>query len=81
MILQEEGGGGGECAIVYGLEARLYRPGVPNFDEKSKLKLEIMSRPQEAVAVAPLVVGPDVQAIKSFCCFNSGRSDLWAFAW
>lgn len=80
MILQEDGGGGGECAIVYGLEARLHRAGVPNFDAKSKLKLEVLSRPQEVAVVGPVVVGPDVRAVKSFCCFNSGRSGGWKFA-
>lgn len=70
---QEDGSQGGSCSIVYGFEARLHRPGMLHFDAKGKAKLKVLSRPQEASAAVPVLVGPATQTVKKFCCFKSGR--------
>lgn len=64
---------GGSCSIEYGFEARLHRPGMLHFDAKGKAKLNVLSKPREAGAAVPVLVGPATQTVKKFCCFKSGR--------
>lgn len=70
---QEDGSQGGSCEIVYGFEAKLHRPGMLHFNAKGKAKLQVLSRPVEAQAAAPVLVGPATQTVKKFCCLKSGR--------
>lgn len=58
---------------MYGFEAKLHRPGMLHFDAKGKAKLQVLSRPVEAQAAVPVLVGPATQTVKKFCCFKSGR--------
>ena len=73
-ILYQEKGRNGDCSITYGFEARLHRPGILNFDATSKSELTVLSKPQEAAASMPVLVGPETQRVTRCCCFNKGRS-------
>lgn len=72
-LTQEDGIQGGSCSIEYGFEARLHRPGMLHFDAKGKAKLNVLSKPRDAGAAVPVLVGPATQTVKKFCCFKSGR--------
>lgn len=73
-VFQEKGPQGVGCAIAYGFEARLHRPGLLHSDTKAKSQLKVFSRPQETAAAMPVLVGPEAQTVKTCCCFKSGRS-------
>ncbi|CAM9445217.1 unnamed protein product [Ectocarpus sp. 6 AP-2014] len=74
--MEENGSQGGSCEIFYGFEARLHRPGMLHFDAKGKAKLTVLSKPHEAGAATPVVVGPATQTVKKFCCFKSGSMSI-----
>ena len=73
-LLYQENAHRGECSITYGLEARLHRPGILNFDATDKSELKILSKPEEIAATMPVLVGPETQRVKKCCCFSKGRS-------
>ena len=73
-VFQEKGSQGAGCAIAYGFEARLHRPGILHSDAKAKSQLKVLRRPQETASAMPVLVGPEAQTVKTCCCFKSGRS-------
>ncbi|CAM9761348.1 unnamed protein product, partial [Laminaria digitata] len=74
--MQERGPQGVGCAIAYGFEARLHRPGLLHTDAKAKSQLKVFSRPQETAAAMPVLVGPEAQTVKTCCCFKSGSMSI-----
>lgn len=64
---------GGGCAIAYGFEARLHRPGILHFDAKAKAQVKVLGSPQEARTATPVMVGPATVFVSKFCCLASGR--------
>lgn len=73
LRFQENGSHGAGCAISYGFEASLHRPGILHFDAKANSQLKVLSRPQETAAAMPVIVGPEAEIVKTCCCFKSGR--------
>lgn len=63
------------CCIEYGLEARLDRPGIFNFDAKDKSEITIFNKPQDnAVNNVPIRVEPETETVTNWCCSSKGRS-------
>ncbi|CAN0089818.1 unnamed protein product, partial [Laminaria digitata] len=72
----KERGLNGDCSITYGFEARLHRPGMLKFDATAKSELKILSKPEEAAAAIPVLVGPETQRVKGCCCFKKGSMSI-----
>eukprot|EP00904_Undaria_pinnatifida_P000771 jgi/Undpi1/10695/HiC_scaffold_29.g13143.m1 len=66
----------GECSVAYTFEARLHRPGLLKFNVTAKSDLKVLGKPQEVVAAAPVLVGPETERVKACCCFNKGSMSI-----
>lgn len=72
LARQETADDGSDCSIEYHLSGTLKRPGLLNFDATDKREIEVFSRPK-VFEPRPVLAGPYSTAVKTCCCFKSGR--------